>query len=562
MLSSESTSPTAATLDAIIRTINGRDDISLSRRRELTSAVRVMCRVLGQPATDIPADPRLLRPRIAQITAVSAGLSPGRWRNVKSLFNGALTVAGASTTGRRSGAALLPEWRDLFGGIPDRYDRAKLSKLARFCSLRGLTPEQVDDAALFAFGEMLSHSADERPKQVHRDAALTWNRTLDRINGWTGVRLTVPDNKRTYALPLEAFPQSFAIDLQAYLDRQRGKDLFGNAPDPASPVTLRCHHTWLLEIASALVLSGRDVSSIRSLADLVAVDAAKLALRFFWQRNGQRKTGQLHNFARLMVNIAKHWAKVPTDHLEALRDMRREVDPGKGEMTERNRMRLRVFNDPVNVERLVNLPERMMRQVARLSKPGYNDAVPAQTALAIALQLAAPLRAKNLAGLRLDRHLVRSRPGRHAVIHLVIPAGEVKNDNALEFELPPDVVRLLELYVKKFRPLLVTDGSSYLFPARKGGAKTPAQLADQIKRAIKRGTGLTVNVHLFRHVCAYLFLRAHPGEYETVRLLLGHSSLAVTVRAYCGLERHDAVRRYDNLIGSYRGAQGDQPHVK
>jgi integrase len=415
---------------------------------------------------------------------------------------------------------------------------------------------------LAAFGEMLAHSAVERPKQVHRDACLTWNRMLDRINGWPAVRLTVPNNARNYAKPLEAFPQSFATDLQAYLDRQRGTDLFGNAPDPASPVTLRSHRTWLLEIASALVLSGRDISSIRSLADLVAVNTAKLALRFFWQRNGQRKTGQLQNFGRLIVNIAKHWAKVPPDHLEALREIRREVDPGKGDMTERNRIRLRVFNDPVNVERLVNLPERTMRPIARLSNPGYNDAVRAQTAVAIAIELVAPLRAKNLAGLRLNRHLIRTRPGREAIMHLVIPAGEVKNDNALEFELPPDVVRLLELYLEKFRPLLVTDGSAYLFPARQGGAKTPAQLAEQIKRAIKIGTGLIMNVHLFRHFCAFIFLKAHPGEYETLRLLLGHSTLAVTVRAYCGLERDDAVRRYDKLISTYRRPQEDKSHVR
>jgi len=558
MLTTESTSLSPANLDGVIRAIQTRDDISLRRRREMASAIRVMGRPFGQPLADIPADPQLLRARIAQITATGAGLSEARWRNVKSLVNAALTITGASAMGRRSTAALLPEWSNLISTITDRYVRAKLSKFARFCSLRGSTPEQVTDAVLIAFGEMLVRSSVERPKQICRDAALTWNRMLDRIKGWPAVRLTVPNNKRTYALPLEDFPQSFATDLQAYLDHQRGTDLFGNAPDPASPVTLRCHRTGLLEVASALVLSGRDVSSISSLADLVAVDAAKLALRFFWQRNGQRKTGQLHNFARLILSIAKHWVKVPTDHLEALRDIRRDVDPGKGDMTERNRMRLRVFNDPVNVKRLVNLPERMMRQVARLSKPGYNDAVDAQTAVAIAIQLVAPLRAKNLAGLQLGRHIIRSRPGRGAVVHLVIPAGEVKNDNPLEFELQRDVVRLLDLYLKKFRPLLVTDGSSYLFPARQGGAKTPAQLAEQIKRAVKIGTGLIMNVHLFRHVCAYLFLKAHPGEYETVRLLLGHSSLAVTVRAYCGLERDDAVRRYDELIDNYRLPQEDE----
>jgi integrase len=73
---------------------------------------------------------------------------------------------------------------------------------------------------------------------------------------------------------------------------------------------------------------------------------------------------------------------------------------------------------------------------------------------------------------------------------------------------------------------------------------------------------LTMNVHLFRHACAFLFLKAHPGEYETVRLLLGHTSLAVTVRAYSGLERSDAVRRFDNLMATYRRPKGDEPHVR
>ena len=142
------------------------------------------------------------------------------------------------------------------------------------------------------------------------------------------------------------------------------------------------------------MLSGYDVSSIRSLADLVTVDAAKLALTFFWQRNGQRKTGQLHNFARLIVDLAKYWVKVPADHLEALRALRRQVDPGRGEMTDRNRTRLRVFDDPVNVKRLINLPKSMMRSLARSPQPGYNDAVRAQTALAISIELAAPARQK------------------------------------------------------------------------------------------------------------------------------------------------------------------------
>lgn len=357
-MSTEPASLTApTTLDAVINAVLARTDIGLCRRQEMASAVRVMSRLLGQPATDIPADPQHLRGRVAQITAAGAGLRPARWRNVKSLFNSALTITGASATGRRSTAALRPEWHELLARISDRYDRAKLSKLARFCSLRALTPEGVSDDVLSAFGEMLVRSTVERPKQVHRDACMTWNRMIDRINGWPAVRLTVPNNARSYAMPLEAFPRSFAADLQAYLDRRAGKNLFGDTPDPASDVTLRCHRIWLLELASALVLSGRKASSITSLADLVATDSAKLALTYFWQRNGRHKTGQLHNFARLIVNIAKHWAKVPTDQLDELRALSRQINPGKGDMTERNRTRLRVFDDPLNVERLVNLPK-------------------------------------------------------------------------------------------------------------------------------------------------------------------------------------------------------------
>jgi hypothetical protein len=81
---------------------------------------------------------------------------------------------------------------------------------------------------------------------------------------------------------------------------------------------------------------------------------------------------------------------VPADHLEALRKLRLQVNPGKGEMTKRNRTRLRVFDDQVNVERLINLPESIVRPLARLPDAGYNDAVRAQTALAIAIELVAP----------------------------------------------------------------------------------------------------------------------------------------------------------------------------
>ena len=200
------------------------------------------------------------------------------------------------------------------------------------------------------------------------------------------------------------------------------------------------------------------------------------------------------------------------------------------------------------------MPEELARTVAR-DEPSCSNAIQIQSAVAIALELVAPLRAKNLAGLMLGRHFVRARSGPGAVVHLVVPPGEIKNRVPLEFELPPDMVRLIDLYVERYRPLLMTESSGCLFPARRGGAKAPAHLGAQVQRTIKRTTGLTLNIHAFRHLCAFLFLKANPGEYETVRLLLGHKSLTTTVRNYCGLEQSDAFRRYDMLLDRYRRSE-------
>ena len=231
-------------------------------------------------------------------------------------------------------------------------------------------------------------------------------------------------------MPVTAYPTSFATDLQAYLDHLAGNDLFAEtARQPACPLTIHDNRLQLLQLAAALVRSGRDPTSVGRLADLVAVDAAEVALKFIWERNGRRKTGQLHRFALLLVKLAKHWVKVSPEHLEALRQLRKKVNPGCSGMTARNRARLRQFDDPVNVARLVNLPETIMRRVLAESGLTYNGAIRAQSALAIAIVLAAPLRVKNLAGLTLDRHFVRARPGPDATVHLVVPAHEVKNDS-------------------------------------------------------------------------------------------------------------------------------------
>jgi integrase len=550
--------PLPATLAEVAIVIQARGDLPDWQRRELCSAIRTLCRVFGQPPADVPADPALLRRRLANLSAAAAGLGAGSWRNVKSRVNKALAIAGISSGNGRSRTPLLPEWKQLLARAVDPSLRYRLSRFGRYCSGRGLGPGEVDDEIVAGFAQaLLQNPAVARPKQVHRTVCLAWNECVATVPDWPPQRLTIPQFRRDYSLDWSVFPAPFQADVNAYLEHLAGNDLMAEtARLPASPVTLKFRRIQLRQIASGLVYSGREPDTVRSLADLVDVDAAKAILSFFLERRGQRKTGQIHNFALLLVSIARHWVEVAPEHVERPQRLRRNVDPGKKGLTDKSRERLRQFDDPRNVARLVQLPERMADQLRRRDRGGIIDALMMQTAVALAILLVAPLRIKNLARLNLEYHVIRSRAGPGRKVHLVIPAHEVKNRVALEFELSADVVAILDRYIEVFRPRLVSGPSPWLFPAKSHGPKPPGAFGTQLSKALKKTTGLVVNVHLFRHLAALLILEANPGAYELVRLLLGHKSAVTTTTYYCGSEQKAAFRYYDDLIGKYRKPEG------
>jgi integrase len=552
-MSTKCPSPASArSLADVILRVTENGTLGRQRRQDLCSAVRVIARVLGAPPEAIEANVEVLRLRIAPIPHSMAGLSKPRWANVRSAFGAALTVAGVGIIRRRRKELLAPAWRALIERVPDRYERSRLSRFFSWCSAGGIDPRAVDAPVVERFAISLrENTLVERPKQLHRDLVLAWNRSVSLVPGWPAVEFPVPNNRRDYARPLAAYPASFGADVDAYLSRLSGADLFAEgAIKPMAPATLRDVRMRIGQLAAALVLSGRDPACLHSLGDLVAVDAAKDALTYLFQRNGRRRTGQLLNFGELLIKVAKHHVRAPEAQLDTLRAMRRKVDPGVTGMTERNRRRLRQFDDPENLRRLLEFPGRVFRELPSDGEPGYELCIRAQSALVVAILQVAPLRIENVAGLRLDRHLTHHRPG--GPRHLVIPADETKNDKDLEFQLPFDVARLIDTYLERVRPVLLTGPSPHLFPRRSGGSKTPGQLAAQVKRAIACHCGVDLNAHAFRHLAGKLFLERHPGEYATVQMLLGHKSLQTTIRAYCGLERADAIRRYDTLIDTLR----------
>lgn len=114
--------------------------------------------------------------------------------------------------------------------------------------------------------------------------------------------------------------------------------------------------------------------------------------------------------------------------------------------------------------------------------------------------------------------------------------------------MPPETARLLDLYLRDYHPRLTDGPCPWLFPGRGNKAKSRELLGDQVSKHVFKATGLHVNLHLFRHVAAKLYLDRNPGGYEVCRRILGHRSIETTTRFYAGTETAAASRHFDDEI--------------
>ncbi len=538
----------APTLSHVMAHILKDPGLTPARRRDVASSLRTLARALGRELREVPAATDWLRARLKGLHHEQIGLSKKRWQNVRSDLGFALERAGHLV--RHSYLAPISDaWTDVMGRCEERQ-RWNLSRLARFCSALQVGPDDVDDDVIARFHHALDQgSLLKDPAQVVRNTIGAWNKAHEAVAEWPGTSLTpLPSRRETYSLPWSAFPKSFVDDLELWLSHLAGEDLLADSGPsrPLRPATCAHRKGQVRRFASALVHQGIDPAELRGLADLVTVERCKLGLRFLIDRAGG-PTEAIYGIATALKHIAKHHVRVDEKQLRELSAICRRVCVKKKGLRERNRACLRQFDDPRNVALLLGLPEALVRAAEREGKI-RKAALRVQMALAIELLLMAPIRRRNLATIHLEHHLVRSRAAKAGILHLVIPGGEVKNGEDLEFELPNQLVKLIDLYVRDYRPLLLFGPNDWLFPGRGRGHKVFHALAGQISGTIHENTGLRVSPHQFRHIGAKLFLDAKPGQYEVMRRTLAHSTIDTTTEHYTGFETRSAARLYDETI--------------
>lgn len=227
------------------------------------------------------------------------------------------------------------------------------------------------------------------------------------------------------------------------------------------------------------------------------------------------------------------------------------TSPQKG-MTRKNRDRLRGLQNDKSILRLLRLPERLFNNPPAGKANAYTKALAREDAVAIAILLVCPVRIKNLAGIHLEQHIQRPGDGR---AYLVLTEDDLKNERPLEFELPQEVIRMIDRHLASRCPHMCPAGTPWLFPRRDGAVSVePGQLSTRIKKRVSKTTGLEVNAHLFRHFAVMNWLNANPGGYEVARRLLGHSEVSHTINMYSGVEVKSATRAFADLIAAKKGA--------
>jgi integrase len=536
--------PAQSSLFDLIDKIAADDSITLKRRQDISSAVRAMAKVINKPLAECPADPGFLAARLNGFSPASADLTAPRWANIQSLVRYALKQAGLLKVPGRYREPLTPAWAILFAEVGDRRIIRGLSRLAHYCGVKGVDPISLDDAQMQNFLVDLSQGAlVNGPREIHRMSCRLWNQASSSIATWPKTVLTVPDYRKHYALSWESFPTTLKADVDAYLDRLAGHDVLAERYfRPLRPVSVANRLKLLRAYVSALVQCGHDPQSLKTLADVVPIDILKSGLRVFLDRAGGKPTAYVHEVAYVLTAVAKYWVEVDPKQVDQLKDLCKRLNTRGVGMTDKNRVRLRQFDDPENVNLLLALPAKLLARATRGGNPTLKSARDVQAALALELLLMIPMRLKNLSEIEIDRHVIRSYRG---VVQLAIPGDEVKNGTDIDAILPPGAVRLMDRYIRDYRPLLLDGTSPYLFPGKPGIPKSLQGLRAQIIAIVKSQCGLKTNPHLFRHIAAKLYLDANPGAYGVVRLLLGHKSIETTVKFYCGMETAAAFKQFD-----------------
>jgi integrase len=298
------------------------------------------------------------------------------------------------------------------------------------------------------------------------------------------------------------------------------------------------------------VKGGIPLDSLCTLADVVDLDNVDRGLATYEKHFGGVKRRHLGQVMRVICIIAGHWIRVGDDHLEELQAWTTEVNSDATyTMSDRTKEAVRALRDPRLLARLLTEPERVFCSIVLQGRLRHHDAVQAQAAFATQFILNAPARIGNASRVHLELNIRRIGAGKNQRVFIEFPAESVKNNIDLSYELSPETICLLDLYLTKVRPKLLRDPSNrWLFPGEGGGPKGSGLLSAQIADFTEQHVGVRLTAHRLRPAAGYIHLRCTNNDTLTVQRLLGHKDSKTTEKYYIWAPLDEATRPYDQSL--------------
>jgi integrase len=545
-----------------IAAIEKAEELPPSKRTHWACSLRRVAKALDRPLESIAARWGAVALQINQLHHANSSVEWKTLANHKSNAKVALFWFRNEQGLPPRGTPLCPEWKTLRGRLKDLSRLGKLSGLIRYCSLKGIAPDQVDEAVVDAYmayrKETTALAVDNKAR---RAIARAWNASRS-IKGWPQQQLIEPPLKPKEGPNWEKdFPMGLQDDVAAHLmflaTHRRGKG--GKHLRPCKPSTLRTRRTDLISFAKKAVRLGIPIDSLTSLSVLLAPEVVDRVLDAEWEQNGDEPKTSTIDLAKKLVAVARSAGCLMSEQLGELDDKRATLEQYRKEgLTPKN---LKLIRQVMNSEvwaRVVNCPDDLMRRARSLrDQAPVKAAITAQIAVAVAILTFAPIRAANLASIGLGDNLIKPG-GPDTPYLLVFPEYDVKNRVDLTFPLDDFVTAIIDEYVHDYRPALMRGAhKDWLLPGEAGGFKDAHLLGIQVTERIQKVTGVRITLHQYRHAAAAIYLKHHPGDYETVRRFLGHRNVRTTVNFYCGLETTQATRLLGDVVRQHRKARKD-----
>ena len=513
-------------------------------RRDTASAFRFLEARMGVDLAATPGRPQDVRAIFDGASPAALGVGAGRLANVKSLVIRAVTRFGMRRTPLLEAVPLAPAWAALFADIGNDHDRRTLTRFAIWCALKGIAPGDVTSALLPDFQVALAEEPTIRKPEIARKRTIgAWNACARRVAGWPDIRLAWP-RPAPYMLPLDAFPAGFQLAVADWIEVGTRDDPFDDDARygrPLRPETIQGHVYMFRRLASALVRDGGvPIERIDGFEVFFEDDHHKAALRPFLGQSA----GYVSNMAALLRSVMRTLPGISAEVRTRVDVLVRRLAPKDGQrMGRRNRDRLKQFEDPDAIARLMAFPEAHLARALKLANPRRRAKL-VETALAASILTFTGLRVKNLRRIHLTRNIRRVGDR----VRLSFADDEMKTWREHELELPPPTVRLLDLFLAEHRAALPGADGPWLFPGERGGPRSYSALRKTLKDALWIHAGLEMSPHLYRHVIAYIIAARGPEHLPAVSRMLGHSSIRRTYESYLGTEGPAVSRLIGKLL--------------